>query len=313
LARVGNGGSREVAAIAVSSFPSVSLHSISPSAGIAPVAGDLAEKLSVLSRTLQRVIESLEAGPSTSIDAELGELRTLAGQLRALVQDEVERQVAHRTDELASLSAFLQTNAEREKAALARELHDQLGGILTPAKMDLSWLQARLGQDPEFRERMGRLARLIDDGIDLKRRIIENLRPSLLDHLGLSAALEWYVDEVCRAAGIEPHLHVSKALERLTPDLEIALYRLVQEAVTNAVHHSQAAHLDLTLERTPRGVHMTVSDDGIGIANIEAAKKLSHGLAGMSHRVRSMNGTFDVHSLSGQGTRIEMFVPLAER
>lgn len=300
------------AAIAISIRIRLSLQSISPSAGAASVAGDLAGKLSALSRELQNVIENLEAAPGGRVEGELARLRSLSDELRALVHDEVERQVAHRTDELASLSAFLQTNAEREKASLARELHDQLGGILTPAKMDLAWLQARLGQDPEFRERMGRLARLIDDGIDLKRRIIENLRPSLLDHLGLSAALEWYVEEACRAADIEPHLHISKALERLTPDLEIALYRLVQEAVTNAVRHAQAAHLDLTLERAARGVHITISDDGIGIGNLEAARKLSHGLAGMSHRVRSMNGTFDVHSLSGKGTRIEMFVPLAD-
>jgi signal transduction histidine kinase len=286
----------------------VSLHSIGPDPVAATPKGALAERLTALTRDLQRAVDALGAGKGREDTAR--DLQRIASELRELVREEVEREVAHRTHELASLSAFLQTNNEREKAALARELHDQLGGILTPAKMDLAWLQARLGQDPEFRERMGRLARLIDDGIDLKRRIIENLRPSLLDHLGLSAALEWWVEETCRAAGIEPHLHVSKSLERLTPDLEIALYRLVQEAVTNSVRHAKAAHLDLTLERTPKGVHMTVSDDGVGIGNLEAAKKLSHGLAGMSHRVRSMGGTFDVHSLSGKGTRVEMFVPL---
>jgi signal transduction histidine kinase len=232
-------------------------------------------------------------------------------ELQAQIDARVEAEVARRTQELASLSAHLQMHTEREKAALARELHDELGGILTPAKMDLSWLQSRLGADPDFRERMGRLGALIDQGIDLKRRVIEKLRPSLLDHLGLASALQWYVDEACRTARIEPHLHISKTLERLPPDLEIALYRLVQEAVTNVVRHAKAAHLDLTLERTSPGLHMTISDDGVGIANVEAAKKLAHGLAGMSHRVRSINGTMDVHSLSGKGTRVELFVPLA--
>jgi signal transduction histidine kinase len=158
---------------------------------------------------------------------------------------------------------------------------------------------------------MERLGALIDQGIDLKRRIIENLRPSLLDHLGLASALHWYVDEVSRKAGIEPHLHIDKALERLPADLEIALFRLVQEGITNVVKHAGAAHLDLTVERTALGVHMTVSDDGVGIADMEAARRLSHGLAGMSHRAHSVNGTFKVHSLPGKGTRIEMFVPLA--
>jgi signal transduction histidine kinase len=233
-------------------------------------------------------------------------------ELVALVrkQHDMLGDIGRRTREAASLSAFLQTHYEREKARLARELHDELGGILTPAKMDLSWLQSRLGEDPDFRERMGRLGALIDQGIDLKRRVIEKLRPSLLDHLGLASALQWYVDEACRTAQIEPHLHIGKTLERLPPDLEIALYRLVQEAVTNVVRHAKAAHLDLTLERSPKGLHMTISDDGVGIANVEAAKKLAHGLAGMSHRVRSISGTMDVHSLSGKGTRVELFVPL---
>jgi signal transduction histidine kinase len=261
-----------------------------------------------LARKLEEITRSLK---DADLHHEFAELKSLVVELQAQVEARVESEVAQRTQELASLSAHLQTHTEREKAALARELHDELGGILTPAKMDLAWMQSRLGQDPDFRERMGRLGALIDQGIDLKRRVIEKLRPSLLDHLGLASALQWYVDEACRTAKIEPHLHISKTLERLPPDLEIALYRLVQEAVTNVVRHAQAAHLDLTLERTPKGVHMTVSDDGVGIANVDAAKKLAHGLAGMSHRVRSINGTLEVHSLSGKGTRVEMFVPLA--
>jgi signal transduction histidine kinase len=272
----------------------------------------MGDRLAQLSEQVSRKLSEMER---TLKDAELRglftELKALVMELQAQIDTRVEAEVGRRTEELASLSAYLQTHTEREKAALARELHDELGGILTPAKMDLSWLQSRLGEDPDFRERMGRLGALIDQGIDLKRRVIEKLRPSLLDHLGLASALQWYVDETCREANIEPHLHISKLLERLPSDLEIALYRMVQEAVTNVVRHSQATHLDLTLERTPKGVHMTVSDDGVGIDNLDAAKKLSHGLLGMSHRLRTINGTLNVHSLSGKGTRIEMFVPLA--
>jgi signal transduction histidine kinase len=253
--------------------------------------------------------------PFDELARRLGELQVAAkdpglrhqlGELRALALE-----TAASNAQLADLTHHLQVSTEREKCALARELHDELGGILTPAKMDMAWLESRLGADPEFRDRMGRLGKLIDQGIDLKRRVIENLRPSLLDHLGLSSALQWYVDETCTQAHIESHLHISKTLERLTPDLEIALYRLVQGAVSNVVRHAQAAHLDLTLERTPAGVHMTVSDDGVGITDLVAAMNTSHGLAAMSHRVRSANGTFKVHSLSGKGTRVEMFVPLA--
>jgi len=226
------------------------------------------------------------------------------------VAEKLEGEVQRRTGELSSLSAFLQTNSEREKAALARELHDELGGILTPAKMDLAWLQGRLGSDPEYGERMNRLATLIDQGIDLKRRIIENLRPSLLDHLGLASALQWYVEEACKAANLDCTLKIADNLERLPADLEIALYRLVQESVTNIVKHARAKKMDLTVERNAKGLRVVVADDGVGIADVEMAKKMSHGLAGMSHRIRSVQGTFDIRSHPGHGTRVDVFVPL---
>lgn len=243
------------------------------------------------------------------------EVREIIAEVRALLsqQDAAHSAVEERSRELASLSDFLQTQSEREKALLARELHDALGGILTPAKMDLAWLDARLGKDPEYTERLRRLNALIDSGIDLKRRIIENLHPSLLDHLGLASALQWYVEDACRAAGVECRLMVSERLERLSPDLEIALYRLVQESVNNIVRHAQAHVLELTLERTADGLTVVIADDGVGIGDLAKAKRLSHGLAGMMHRVRSVGGSFDVHSQSGKGTRIDVFVPLRKK
>ncbi len=255
------------------------------------LAADIAEKLERLERA--------------ATEAQRRELLALAradfARLRASIED---------SGELSALSAFLQASGERERAGLARELHDQLGGILTPAKMDLAWLRARLGDDPRYGERMARLDALIDEAIDLKRRIIEKLRPSLLDHLGLAAALRWYVEEASAGAGIEPHLAIDAALGRLPSDVEIACFRLVQEAVANVVQHARAAHMDFTLERTAAGLHMTVSDDGVGIADVDAARRLSRGLASMNHRVRAMGGTLKVHSLSGEGTRLEISIPL---
>jgi signal transduction histidine kinase len=229
------------------------------------------------------------------------ERRELTARLRERLED---------SRDLSALSVFLQNRDERDKASLARELHDQLGGILTPAKMDLAWLRMRLGADPQFGERMARLDALIDEAIDLKRRIIEKLRPSLLDHLGLPAALRWYAEEACAKAGLEPHVEVDKTLGRLAPDLEIGCFRLAQEAIDNAVQHARASHLDLTLERTAAGLHMTISDDGVGIADVRAARRKSRGLAGMAHRVRSMGGTLEMRSPSGKGTRLEISIPL---
>jgi signal transduction histidine kinase len=247
--------------------------------------------------------------------ADAGKSRELREQwegLHALVrkQKEMLGEIGQRTRELSSLSAFLQTHYEREKSRLARELHDELGGILTPAKMDLSWLEARLGGDTQYRERMSRLSALIDKGIDLKRRVIEELHPSLLDHLGLAAAVQWYVDEACGAAKMESKVTVSK-LERLHPDLEIALYRIVQESVNNAVRHARATRIELLVERTDRGVRLCIGDNGVGIADLDSARQASHGLVGMTHRMRAINGTLDVSSRKGEGTRIEAFLPLA--
>ncbi len=227
-----------------------------------------------------------------------------AGELRGMVV-----RLRSENSSLASLSNFLQMQSEREKAALARELHDSLGGLLTPAKMDLAWLEARLGSDPQYAPRLKRLSDLIDEGIDLKRRIIEALRPSLLDHLGLASALQWHVDDACRAAKVDCRMRFSDKIGRLPPDLEITLYRLVQEMVVNVVKHSRARGLDLDLAPVEGGLRLVVQDDGVGIPDMETAL-LAHGFSGMVHRVKSVGGSFDVSSTPGKGTRIEVFVPL---
>lgn len=281
--------------------------------GNASAADVTAERISTRLAQVEAALARVDGKDCQDARDGLAELRNLLEQQAAASGETVERQVAERTRELSSLSDFLQTHSEREKALLARELHDALGGILTPAKMDLAWLEGRLADHPEYGARIKRLSALIDGGIDLKRRIIENLRPSLLDHLGLASALHWYVQEACRAAGIESRLMVSESLERLPADLEIALYRLVQESVSNTVRHAQAKTLDLTLERTGEGLQVAIADDGVGIADLEYAKRLSHGLAGMMHRVRSVGGSFDVRSQPGKGTRIDVFVPLARK
>lgn len=226
-------------------------------------------------------------------------------QLRALIV-----QLRAENESLASLSHFLQTHAEREKALLARELHDSLGGILTPAKMDLAWLESRLASEPLYTERMKRLNALIDQGIDFKRRIIENLRPSLLDHLGLASALQWYVDDTCRAAHLDCKMRISESLERLPGDLEIAIFRVVQESLANTIKHARAKAVDLAVDRTDTGLRVCISDDGVGIADLKHARSHSHGLTGMAHRMRSVGGTFDLTTRPGKGTRIEVVVPL---
>jgi len=280
----------------------------------------LAQKVEDLDRSLRAAISRDEralvaAGGAAAEETprrDFSDLRDDLGEVTRLVamQKEILGEIARHMHEVSSLSAFLQTHYEREKARLARELHDELGGILTPAKMDLVWLQERLGDDAVYGKRMSRLAALIDQGIDLKRRVIEDLHPSLLDHLGLATAVQWYVEETCKAAKIECHVDGSRAGGRLAPDLEIALYRIVQESIANAVRHSHAKHIEVTLERTDEGLRVIVRDDGVGMEDVEHARKQSHGLVGMSQRMRALDGTLQVTSRKGEGTRVDAFLPL---
>ena len=158
-----------------------------------------------------------------------------------------------RTAELSSLSAHLQSSSEREKGRLARDLHDELGGILTSAKIDTAWLEGHSKTPiPDALARIRRLSTVLDEAVDLKRRVIENLRPSLLDHLGLSAALEWYVNETCSKAGLKCSLQLPDQNSVVDPDIAIAIFRLVQEGLTNAVKYARASEIDVSLRREDR-------------------------------------------------------------
>lgn len=224
--------------------------------------------------------------------------------------DALERTVAERTSELFDLSSYLQSSIEREKARLARDLHDELGGILTSAKIDIAWLQSHLsGGDAEAATRLHRLSGVLDEGVDLKRRVVENLRPSLLDHLGLGAALAWYVDDTCGKAGLACTLRITLPDdEAVPPETSIAIYRTVQESLTNIVKHARASRVEVAVDRGPDGWRLNVADDGVGISNFRP-ESLSHGLANMKQRARALGGRFTLRTAPGHGTRIEAYYP----
>ena len=224
--------------------------------------------------------------------------------------DRLEQQIGARTAELSSLSAHLQSSSEREKGRLARDLHDELGGILTSAKIDTAWLEGHSKtSDPEALVRIRRLSGVLDEAVDLKRRVIENLRPSLLDHLGLAAALEWYVNETCGKAGLKCTLRLPDQDVVVDPDVAIAIFRLVQEGLTNAVKYARANEIRISLERDESHWRLLLADNGVGISGFRA-DQLSHGLAGMRQRALSHGGRFTLNTAPGQGTRIEALFPL---
>lgn len=221
---------------------------------------------------------------------------------------ELEKLVDTRTAELSALSTHLQELSEKEKSELARNLHDELGGLLTAAKMDLSWLQARL-EAPPIRDRLAQLGAVLDEAMDLKRRVVEDLRPSLLDHFGLPTALRAHVDAVCGKAGLSREIVVPEDTAPIPKDIAIALFRIVQEGLTNTVRHAGAHTVKLVFTTDALGYAFTLSDDGCGFDVKDPRIRSSHGIMGMQQRVRALGGELALKSAPGAGTTLRVRVP----
>lgn len=231
----------------------------------------------------------------------------------AETQRRLEHEVGLQTAELSELSAHLQDTTEREKSQLARELHDELGSVLVSAKMDLAWAHDRLAANqPDVAGRLLRAMDALDQGVTVKRRVIENLRPTLLDNLSLAAAIEWHAGDTCQRAGLGCKLDLDDTLE-LAPDASIALYRIVQESLTNVVKHAKATAVDIRLRAGPAGVTLEIRDDGIGIPEGALRNRLSHGIVGMRQRTRALGGQIEVTGQAGSGTVIAVRLPAALR
>lgn len=259
----------------------------------------------ILALTLVVVVYRLQIRRARHLQADAVASAREAERMHRLVDD--------RTAELSDLSAHLQTVAEREKAELARNLHDELGGLLTAARMDLSWVQgATQGLDGEIRDKLLGLNTALQEAMDIKRRVVESLRPALLDHFGLPTALQSHFDETCGKAGLNCTTSVPEDFAELPPDVAIALFRIGQEALTNIIRHARASNVHLQIEASSHEITVTVKDDGVGmdVAAAGGRGRGSHGLAGMRERVASLGGVFELESAPARGTTIRIRVPL---
>ena len=225
---------------------------------------------------------------------------------------ELDRTVQQRTAMLFHLSSSLQKVAEREKAALARELHDELGGLLVATKIDVSWLRKRVDDGSDASKlRWERVLRCMDEGLSLKRRVTESLRPTLLDNVGLVAALRWIVDETLRRQGIACEEQYPEAMPELSPDARIAVFRAVQECLMNIVKHARAKSVLIRVTASDDELSVDIRDDGVGIDETRIETSQSHGLLGMKHRIESLAGTLAIQSLGrGVGTECHFTLPL---
>jgi two-component system sensor histidine kinase UhpB len=211
---------------------------------------------------------------------------------------------------LRSLSEHLQEVREHERASIAREIHDELGQALTVMRMDASWVGKHIGDSPEkLRERIGEMVDLIDATIKTVQKIATELRPEILDILGLTAAIEWHVEEFQKREGIDCSLSCEGG-EVVDEKCRTVLFRVLQEALTNVSRLAGAGEVRIRLSVSGEKAVLEISDDGRGITSEEAGSGHSLGLIGIRERVASLNGTLEISGASGEGTCLRAAVPI---
>ena len=239
----------------------------------------------------------------TTVEGHRQELKRVAEVERARLEVEVKL----RTAQLTELTQHLLTAREDERHRLARDLHDELGALLTSAKLDAARIKSRLANTaPEAQERLVHLVGTLNSSIALGRRIIEDLRPSTLANLGLVAALEILAREFAERSHIEVQCSLTPVA--ISASAELVVYRLVQEAITNLSKHAKARHVWLSLAEGNGQVEVSVRDDGVGFDS-GTAPTSAYGLLGMRFRVEAERGSFSVVSAPGQGTTVRVTLP----
>ena len=211
---------------------------------------------------------------------------------------------------LHELAGHLQTSVDLERAAIAREIHDDVGGSLTAVKFDLAWID-RHAQEPEVRQRVAAALETVNAAIDASQRIMHNLRPAILEQ-GLVAALQWMTARFERRTGIEAGLRVGDERLALPPGVPLVAYRTAQEALTNVSKHALATRVDVELSLDSGVLTLEIRDNGRGMGPDDLAKERSFGIRGLHERAATVGGWVDLSSPPGGGTSLILTVPLAQ-
>ena len=220
-----------------------------------------------------------------------------------------DRELGESQQRLRELAQHLQTSIEQERAAIAREIHDDVGGSLTALKFDLAWID-RHAKEPDVRQRVAAALETVSSAIDASQRIMHNLRPAILEQ-GLVAALQWMTARFERRTGIEAGLRIGEERLALPPGVPLVAYRTAQEALTNVSKHSGATRVDLELSLDSGVLTLEIRDNGRGVAAADLAKERSFGIRGLHERAATVGGWVDLSSAPGRGTSLILTVPLA--
>ncbi len=265
-------------------------------------------------------IETLKNGATDYV------LKTRLGRLGPAVQralresaDRRERQRAEdklrrSLDQLRALTSYLQYVREEERTRIAREVHDELGQALTGLKLDMSWLATKVARSAQpVQDKVRTMVDHIDETIQTVRRIATELRPGILDSLGLVAALEWQANEFQTRSGIPCHVTGTVDDSQLDQQLTTVFFRIYQEALTNIIRHAKASRVDVLLAEENGALVLTVKDNGRGISEEEIANTRSIGLVGMRERAGLIGGEITLQGAPGRGTTMRLRVPLQRR
>lgn len=209
---------------------------------------------------------------------------------------------------LSELNEHLQSLIENERKAISREIHDDIGGALAAAKLDIAWLMRR-DLAPEVQEHADSAQNSLQTAIDACRRIMLNLRPSILDD-GLRAAVEWLVDGFSKRSGIKVQLRIEEAEKSIHAEVLLVAFRVTQEALTNITKHSNSTAVAIDISSQHGFLTLEVSDNGRGMSGDDQLKPQSFGLRGLQERAQSVGGWLDVSSKPGVGTSLILSVPL---
>ena len=213
-------------------------------------------------------------------------------------------------ERLRNLAARLHAVREEERTVIAREIHDQLGQALTGLKMDLAWLTRRLPENKPVKERAASMQALLESTVGSVRTLSTQLRPPILDDLGLEAAVEWQTTEFCRQSGIKCELELHIGERFVENQHATAAFRILQEALVNVARHAKADNVTVEIGFAGETLHLSVSDDGCGIADATLSSSHSIGLIGMRERAAALGGEVNIGRSPSGGTHVTLELPL---
>jgi len=244
--------------------------------------------------------------------------RKRSEELLRHAKDELEQRVEERTRELSAalgqlreLTAYMHSVREEERTRIAREIHDELGSLLVALKFDVNWLRKRV-DDEALDQKCRAMGRLIEGAVENVGRIITDLRPSILDHQGLWAALEWQAQEFADATeiGCRSRIAIAPGIVAPTGPLAIAVFRIFQEMLSNVARHARASAVEILIEAAASELMIEVSDNGRGAKACKLASPRAYGVLGMRERAGHFGGELAIASVPGRGTTVRLRVPL---